>query len=155
MTFKEKLIAEHPEFTKEQIYDMVHNQCPSDFGFTNSDEDDIICKDLCCEDHWDEEMPETTNTQNTKVQQHLQIVTDLNKLYERKNHDYGDSFGKSYAEDGLVMAKIRIGDKYNRFKTLIKSDAQVNDESIEDTLLDMANYAIMTVIELRNQKEKE
>ena len=91
----------------------------------------------------------------TKVEQHIELVKDINKLYEQKNHDYGDSFGKSYAEDGLVMAKIRIGDKFNRFKTLIKSDAKVNDESIRDTLIDLANYALMTVMELDNEKENK
>lgn len=95
------------------------------------------------------------NKSMTKVKQHLELVTALNKLYEQKNHDYGDSFGKSYAEDGLVMAKIRISDKFNRFKTLIKSDAKVNDESIRDTLIDLANYALMTVMELDNEKENK
>ena len=47
------------------------------------------------------------------------------------------------------MARIRLGDKYLRFKTLSKGNtAMVKDESIKDTLLDMANYAIMTVLEL-------
>ena len=44
---------------------------------------------------------------------------------------------------------IRLGDKYNRFKTLSRTSQQhVNDESIIDTLIDLANYSIMTVLEL-------
>jgi hypothetical protein len=35
-----------------------------------------------------------------------------------------------------------------RLKQLIKQEAQVKDESIRDTVLDLANYAIMTVMEL-------
>lgn len=47
------------------------------------------------------------------------------------------------------MVRIRLGDKFNRFKTLSKgSEQKVSDESIRDTLLDLANYAIMTVMEL-------
>ena len=37
----------------------------------------------------------------------------------------------------------------NRIISLaVSHEAQVKDEKIEDTLLDMANYAIMTLIEL-------
>ena len=47
------------------------------------------------------------------------------------------------------MARIRLGDKFNRFKTLSRNEEQkVNDESIRDTLIDLANYAIMTVLEM-------
>ena len=88
------------------------------------------------------------------VEHHLEIVIEMNKLYERKNKDYGDSFHTSFVEEGMAMARIRLGDKLNRFKTLTKSDHQeVKDESIRDTLIDLANYAIMTVMEL-DRKEK-
>lgn len=86
----------------------------------------------------------------TKVQLHSDICSELNALYERKNHDYGDSFGKSYDEYGMAMPCIRLEDKLNRLKALTRNgDQQVADESIEDTLLDLANYAIMTVVERR------
>ena len=74
-------------------------------------------------------------------------------LYIKKNHDYGDAFSKSLDEDGLLAAKIRLKDKIRRFDALLKSDALV-DESIEDTLLDMANYAIMTISWLQSQKKE-
>lgn len=74
------------------------------------------------------------------------------ELYIKKNHDYGNAFDKSLDEDGLVVAKIRLKDKIRRFETLLKSDALVH-ESIEDTLLDMANYAIMTISWLQKDKE--
>lgn len=91
-----------------------------------------------------------------KIEQHKQICEDLNKIYKKKNHDYGDSFGIGYKEYGLTMPAIRLEDKLNRFKKLGLNnlDAQVNDESIEDTLLDLANYAIMTVIEMRGKKDE-
>ena len=88
-------------------------------------------------------------TKPMNVQKHMEIATELNQLYERKNRDYGDSFHISFLEEGMAMARIRLGDKLNRFKTLTKSDQQmVTDESIRDTLIDLANYAIMTVMEL-------
>lgn len=48
-----------------------------------------------------------------------------------------------------------MGDKYNRFCRLIKAEAQVKDESIRDTLIDLANYAIMTVMEMNRGRKKE
>lgn len=82
-----------------------------------------------------------------KVTAHAEICQDLTALYERKNHDYGDSFGKGFREYGMVMPVIRLEDKLNRLKALLKDDAMVKDESIDDTLMDIANYAIMTLIE--------
>lgn len=77
---------------------------------------------------------------------HREICEEINGLYARKNHDYGDSFHQTFVEEGMAMARIRLGDKFNRFKTLSRSGEQkVNDESIRDTLIDLANYAIMTV----------
>lgn len=85
----------------------------------------------------------------SKVARHAAICEEINKLYEQKNHDYGDSFHQTFVEEGMAMARIRLGDKFNRFKTLSRGGEQkVNDESIRDTLIDLANYAIMTVLEM-------
>lgn len=84
-----------------------------------------------------------------KVEHHAKLCKELNDLYARKNADYGDSFGKSFEEEGLAMARIRLGDKFNRFKTLSRSvERKVLDKSIRDTLIDLANYALMTVLEM-------
>ena len=86
---------------------------------------------------------------NSKVQMHLNICNEINRLYARKNHDYGDSFHQTFVEEGMAMARIRLGDKFNRFNTLSRcGDQEVNYESIRDTLIDLANYAIMTVLEM-------
>jgi hypothetical protein len=74
------------------------------------------------------------------------ITNSMAKTYEAKNHDYGNSFDQSLNEFGLVASVVRLGDKMNRIKSLIKKEAKVKDESIKDTLLDMANYAIMTIM---------
>lgn len=85
----------------------------------------------------------------SKIEIHKNICDSLNDLYKKKNQDYGDSFGKSYKEYGLTMSCIRLEDKLNRLKSLNKNgNAQVKDESIQDTLMDLANYSIMTLIEL-------
>lgn len=80
-------------------------------------------------------------------------ITDyMYQIYEKKNADYGDSFSKTYDEFGLTASAIRINDKTERFKKLIKQDAQVQDESIKDTLLDLANYAVLTLMEMSKRE---
>lgn len=97
--------------------------------------------------------PVNTSTFPTdKVVHHNNICEELIDLYARKNADYGDSFGKSFAEYGLLMPCLRLEDKLNRMKSLAKNPAQVRDESLRDTLMDLANYSIMTIIELERRE---
>ena len=89
---------------------------------------------------------------SNKIEKHQKICSELNALYAKKNHDYGDSFHLSFTEEGMAMARIRLGDKLNRFKALSRNGEQkVQDESIRDTLIDLANYAIMTILEMENE----
>lgn len=74
------------------------------------------------------------------------VTDEMAELCVRKNIDYGNSFDKSLDEDGLLVSKIRLNDKLLRFSTLIKNGALVKDESIRDTLIDLANYAVMTIM---------
>lgn len=80
---------------------------------------------------------------------HKKMLDDMHTLYITKNHDYGNSVHDTYEKYGLTSFLVRIEDKLNRARTLNKAEAQVNDEKIEDTLMDMANYAILAVMELR------
>ena len=75
------------------------------------------------------------------------IANQMTDLYARKNRDYGNSFDKSMDKFGLVVAAIRIGDKVNRLQSLVaKGGAEVKDESIADTFIDLACYSIMTLM---------
>lgn len=80
------------------------------------------------------------------VEQFMDITTNMAKTYAAKNHDYGNSFEQSLDKFGLLAAAVRMGDKMNRIESLSKKESEVKDESIKDTLLDLANYAIMTVM---------
>lgn len=85
-----------------------------------------------------------------KLDMMKKIHAELADIYYRKNQDYGDSFGESFEQLGLISAVTRILDKTNRLVNLSSGkDQHVNDESIEDTLMDLANYSVMTLIELR------
>ena len=81
------------------------------------------------------------------------LTANMAALYEEKNRNYGNSFDKSLDEDGLLVSKIRLGDKFNRFSSLLKQQSNgTSDESIKDTLIDLANYAIMSIMWMENQK---
>lgn len=80
------------------------------------------------------------------------ILNKMYEIYERKNADYGNSFSKSYEEFGLVSPVIRLSDKVERLKTLCNKEAQVKDESIIDTLIDIAVYAVLTVLEIKKRE---
>lgn len=81
------------------------------------------------------------------------ICKELCNLYEKKNHDYGNSFGRTFEELGIISAITRISDKFHRLVNLTtKVDAKVDDESLEDTLKDLASYSIMTLAEIRKAK---
>ena len=84
-----------------------------------------------------------------------EIVDKMFSTYQKKNSDYGSSFDSLFDEYGVVSAQLRMSDKLNRFKTLTKPGAKqrVPDESVEDTLMDLANYAILTIIKLRSLKK--
>ena len=87
-----------------------------------------------------------------KIKRHGDLCNYIHDIYKTKNTAYGDSFGKSYEEWGIPAAAIRITDKFNRFINLAKNPGlDGGDERITDTLLDMANYALMTVIELEKK----
>jgi hypothetical protein len=98
---------------------------------------------------------------NTKLEckydLHEKLCKTLNPMYRMKNTDYDDSFGKSITEDGYIAAMTLIKDKLNRAANLLK-DAEkaslVKDESVEDTLLDLANYALMLLTEYKIRETK-
>ena len=89
-----------------------------------------------------------------EVAEFEKITTQMFETYKKKNADYGSSFDDLFDEFGMTSALIRMKDKYNRLKSITeKKDIQVKDESVEDTLLDLANYCILTVLKLRRDRD--
>lgn len=81
---------------------------------------------------------------------HWTICRDLHETYKAKNADYGDSFAM-VREKYPNAILIRLNDKLNRLETLMNGAQQhVQDESVDDTLLDLANYCIMELVERRH-----
>lgn len=93
------------------------------------------------------EMCKTDPEQISIYDVHRDILQQLHNTYLNKNHDYGNSFHK-VREEFPHAVLIRLMDKLERLKVLYFTPAFVG-ESIEDTLLDLANYAIMEIVERR------
>lgn len=83
-----------------------------------------------------------------KVKMFKQIVNEMADLYEKKNSNYGDSFGQLYAALGPVSGLVPLHNKLDRATSLIKGNKN-NFESLEDTFKDLACYAIMNLIEMK------
>lgn len=91
-----------------------------------------------------------TNEAPQKVALFRSITKDMADLYAKKNQNYGDSFGKLYRDLGPVAGLVPLHNKLDRLTYLVThSDDDNHYESIEDTLLDLANYALMNLIERR------
>lgn len=82
------------------------------------------------------------------------IVNEMADLYEKKNSNYGDSFGQLFEELGPTAGLVPLWNKLHRATSLIKGNKN-NFESLEDTFKDLACYAIMNLIEMEAQKNKE
>ena len=88
----------------------------------------------------------------TNVQIHGKICKELTETYKKKNADYGNSFENSLDKHGLIAGIVRMDDKMSRLISLNSKNGQlVLDESLRDTLMDLANYAIMSVMWLDEQ----
>lgn len=76
------------------------------------------------------------------------ITNDMYDTFKAKNHDYGNSFSELFAECGMTYAYGHMAEKLKRVKSLMSDEAKVKGESMKDSLLDLANYAILTIMEL-------
>ena len=77
------------------------------------------------------------------------ILSNLEDTYKKKNSDYGNSVGDTYEKFGDVSFLTRITDKYNRILSLADKGecGEVKDEALEDTILDLANYCLLWLVE--------
>ena len=75
-----------------------------------------------------------------RVKQLEEIHSEALELFKRKNKDYGDAF----ADFGLLGILVRLNDKIKRAITITETSISlVEDEKIQDTLIDIHNYAAM------------
>lgn len=104
-----------------------------------------------CEDIPTEEPEELSDDE----QAFKEITEQMLQTYIKKNRDYGGAFERGMERDGIISALTRMYDKLDRLHSLKDKDPEVVEESVQDTLLDLANYAIMTRICLLKSGEKK
>lgn len=86
------------------------------------------------------------------------ITEKMRATFLKKNHDYGNSFHETWEEfgdKGIITALTQISHKYHRLMNIGLGTKPLVDESIDDTLLDMANYCILTIMELEKARNNE
>lgn len=99
------------------------------------------------------------STFNNRIANYKKLQEGMLQTFVNKDSDYGDSFGKTFDKYGIVSALTRMSDKLNRIDNLTAINSRDSstkmkvDESIEDTLLDLANYAMLTYLELHHFDE--
>lgn len=92
---------------------------------------------------------------NNDVNPFKKYTDKLAETLLEKNTAYGDSFSQSVDDYGLKVIGIRLSDKYNRIKHLVNAGSlKENDESLEDTLLDTAGYAILALKYLKEHENE-
>lgn len=80
-----------------------------------------------------------------------EVLQKMGDIFAIKNKKYGNSFEVSVDKYGMIAALTRISDKFNRIENLILTgDNGTDDEAITDTLIDMANYCVMTAVYIKN-----
>lgn len=141
-------------FTDEDIINAV---CPSDFGMCDYDEEkcdgDVMCNHCWHEEVEDDVIPIIEKESNA-CNKFEMITEEMNELYKIKNANYGNSFSEQFKEYGMTSVCIRLDDKLRRLKSLnSKGSNGTNDESLRDTLIDLANYSVMSIMELDNKGE--
>ena len=97
--------------------------------------------DFTAED--DEPIPYTVTDY---VADHYKIALEIVELLDRKRADYGTENIKKFGSYGVL---VRVSDKVERLINLSKRNDKPNFESIEDSWRDIAGYAILALIELR------
>jgi hypothetical protein len=81
------------------------------------------------------------------------ILSELRSIIMKKQADYGP-LNIALAPGGPMNGlRVRMYDKLARLNNLADKAATPNFESIEDTLIDLANYAIIGLLVQRGQWE--
>lgn len=90
--------------------------------------------------------------ETSKTKRFRQISGQIADLYEKKNADYGDSFGETFGKLGIISPIYQITENFNLLCRLYTNERKVQDGSLEGTLRELAYYSIMMLIELESKE---
>ena len=80
-----------------------------------------------------------------------QVNSELLEMFLKKHHDYGKGNILDTKELGIAF---RVSDKLNRLKFLLSNDKEPNNESIEESWVDIAVYNVIAVLYRRGWFQK-
>ena len=92
-------------------------------------------------------------SKKTDADRFKEITEKMFETFKAKNHDYGSSFSNLFKECGMTYAYGHMAEKLERINSLRKNEAKVKGESMKDSLYDLANYAILTIMELEKTEK--
>ena len=92
-------------------------------------------------------------SKKTDADRFKEITDKMFETFKAKNHDYGSSSSNLLKEYGMTYAYGHMAEKLERVKSLMKNEAKVKGESMKDSLYDLANYAILTIMELEKTEK--
>jgi len=81
------------------------------------------------------------------------ILAELEQMMVKKHKDYGPMNIAGAPGGAMNGLRVRMYDKLARLNNLADTGDTPNYESIEDTLIDLANYAIIGLLVQRGQWE--
>lgn len=143
----EGLFFERMKYSDKRYAAVILDTEDNTIEFLSNSLDDLVNKIVgILEDHDKDKDP--------SEERFKEIALSLSDLYSKKNPVYGNSFERSLKKYGKISGLTRISDKFNRLEKIITNpDIETNDESLEDTLLDLASYCIMMKMALENANE--
>lgn len=71
------------------------------------------------------------------------IAKEVVELVIAKQHDYGHGNILAFGEFGVL---VRTSDKLERLKNLLKSNTEPENETIEDTWMDLVGYSLLALM---------
>lgn len=126
-----------------------NNWAYNTFKYCSSTDGKVTLKDVLC----NEREGKSTRLFPKKYVAFRDIINGMYDTFKAKNSDYGNSFSELFAECGMTYAYGHLSEKLKRVKSLMSDEAKVKGESMRDSLLDLANYAVLTIMELDKTKK--
>jgi hypothetical protein len=105
--------------------------------------------------YFNRDVRDTITSREDSLAPHLYSLTEeLNELLLSKHRDYGPKNISDAPGGALNGLRVRMHDKLARINNLVDNDARPEHESLEDSFKDMANYAIIGLLVLRDKWDK-
>ena len=81
----------------------------------------------------------------------VRVCQELLVMFKKKHKDYGKGNILDMGELGIAF---RISEKFNRIKHLLMQGKKPENESVEESWIDIAVYAVIAVLLKRNWFQK-